>query len=115
VLASLDLVSDLGGRPAAFLDLGGGASAERVYQALKLANQLERARAIFLNVFGGITRGSEVAEGILRLYQEGLAKKPLYARISGTEEQEARRRLEGLPVKLYATPEEAARAAIRGE
>jgi succinyl-CoA synthetase beta subunit len=115
VLASLDLVSDMGGKPAAFLDLGGGASAERVFQALRLANQLEGARAIFLNVFGGITRGSEVAEGIVRLYAEGLARRPLYARISGTEEQEARRLLAGLPVKLYATPEEAALAAIRGE
>lgn len=114
VLASLDLVAELGGRPAAFLDLGGGASAERVLQALTLANLLPGARSIFLNIFGGITRGTEVARGIAELYNRGLARRPLFARISGTEQEEARALLRGLPVKLFATPEEAARAAIEG-
>ena len=112
VMSSLDLVSDMGGKPGAFLDLGGGASAERVYAALRLADQLPWGRVIFINVFGGITRCSEVASAIKRLYDEGLLRKPIYARLSGSEEDEAKAILRPTRVALFTDPEEAARAAV---
>ena len=110
VLSTLDLVGDAGGRPACFLDLGGGSQRERVEAALRLVNRLPDATRILVNIFGGITRTTDVAEGIKTVLAEGL--KPTYARISGAEEREARELLAGTPVKLYATAGEAVNAVV---
>jgi succinyl-CoA synthetase beta subunit len=111
VLSTLDLVGDAGGRPACFLDLGGGSQRERVEAALRLVNRLPGASRILVNIFGGITRTTDVAEGIKTALEEGL--KPIYARISGAEEKEAREMLAGTSVKLYPTAPEAVQAAVK--
>ena len=113
VLSTLDLVGDAGGRPACFLDLGGGSQQERVEAALRLVNRLPNADRILVNIFGGITRTTDVAEGIRTVLKEGL--KPTFARISGAEEQEARQLLEGSSVKLYKTAGEAVHAVVSSE
>ena len=110
VLSTLDLVGDAGGKPACFLDLGGGSQRERVEAALRLVNRLPNATRILVNIFGGITRTTDVADGIKTVLAEGL--KPTYARISGAEESEARLLLSGTQVKLYDTAGEAVQAVV---
>ncbi len=111
VLSTLDLVGDAGGRPACFLDLGGGAQQDRIEAALKLVNRLPGADRILVNIFGGITRTTDVAEGMKKMLAAGDAK-PIYARVSGAEEEEARRALQGTPVKLFGTAPEAVEAVV---
>lgn len=111
VLSTLDLVTDAGGRPACFLDLGGGSQRERVEAALRVVKRLPNARNVLVNIFGGITRASDVAEGLKNVVGEG-GMQPVFARLSGAEEERARAILEGTPVKLYETAQEAVRAAV---
>ena len=111
VLSTLDLVGDAGGKPACFLDLGGGAQQDRIEAALRLVNRLPEANRILVNIFGGITRTTDVAQGILTVISEGLAK-PLYARVSGAEEGSAKEMLAATPVKLFGTAPEAVRAVV---
>lgn len=114
VLSTLDLVSDAGGSPACFLDLGGGAQRERVESAIMLVNRLPNADRILVNIFGGITRTTDVAEGILSVSKR-VNLKPIYARISGAEEEEAKKILEGTDIKLYNKATDAVRAVVSGE
>ncbi|MFQ6010767.1 MAG: ATP-grasp domain-containing protein [Nitrososphaerales archaeon] len=107
VLSTCDMLKDSGGLPACFLDLGGGAQSERVLEALKVVAQLKKASSILLNVFGGITRCTDVARGITQAFDQGFIDRPLYARISGAEEEEAREMLKGYPLKIFSTVQEA--------
>lgn len=113
VLSTLDLVADAGGEPACFLDLGGGSQRDRVEAALRLVRKLPNARRILVNIFGGITRTTDVAEGLREVLREG-GLQPVYARISGAEEEEAAKTLNGTPVKLYRTANEAVGAVVKG-
>jgi succinyl-CoA synthetase beta subunit len=114
VLSTLDLVWDAGGRPACFLDLGGGAQQERIEAALRLVNRLPGVERILINIYGGITRTTDVAAGIKTVLSEGPVK-PLYARVSGAEEQEARKLLEGSPITLYNNAPDAVDAVVKGK
>ena len=111
VLSTLDLVGDAGGKAACFLDLGGGAQQDRIEMALRLVNRLPRVRRILVNIYGGITRTTDVAEGIRTVLSEGPVK-PLYARVSGADEDAARRLLEGTQIKLFKTAPEAVAAVV---
>lgn len=112
VLSTLDLVADSGGNPACFLDLGGGAQKDRVQSAVELVNRLPNAERILINIFGGITRTTDVAEG-LRAVLEEKSVKPIFARISGAEEKEAKKILDGTPVKVFPTAHQAVNAAVK--
>ena len=112
VLSTLDLVGDAGGSPACFLDLGGGAQQERIEAALRLVNRLPGVDRILINIYGGITRTTDVAAGMKTVLDEGLSK-PVYARVSGAEEEEAKKMLEGTPVKLFRTAPEAVEAVVK--
>ncbi|MBV9100142.1 MAG: ADP-forming succinate--CoA ligase subunit beta [Candidatus Dormibacteraeota bacterium] len=90
---TLDLVKQHGGEPADFLDIGGGASAERVRNALEMVLLDPKVRGVFINVFGGITRGDEVARGVIAARDELNITKPLVVRMTGTREEEGRRLL----------------------
>ena len=87
---TLDLVKQHGGEPADFLDIGGGANAERVRNALAMVLLDPKVRGVFINVFGGITRGDEVARGIIAARDELHITKPLVVRMTGTMEEEGR-------------------------
>jgi succinyl-CoA synthetase beta subunit len=113
VLSTLDLVGDAGGNPACFLDLGGGAQQERIEAALKLVNRLPGVDRILVNIYGGITRSTDVAAGIKAVLSQGQFK-PLFARVSGAEDEEARKMLEGTPVKMYRTAPEAVASVVIG-
>jgi succinyl-CoA synthetase beta subunit len=112
VLSTLDLVADAGGRAACFLDLGGGAQRDRVEAALRLARGLPNARAILVNIFGGITRTTDVAQGLKEVAADQ-QKSRVFARISGAEEKEAHALLLGSGIQVFRTAQEAVLAAVK--
>ena len=112
VMSTLDMVSDAGGRAGAFLDFGGRATTETIYEALKVISRIDRIDAILVNLFGGIVRTNLVAQAILDAYKNNLINVPVFARISGAESEKAKEMLNGSRAKLYNTVEEAIRAAV---
>lgn len=112
VMSTLDMVSDAGGNAGAFLDFGGRATTETIYEALKVISKIERVDAILVNLFGGIVRTNLVAQAILDAYKNNLINVPVFARISGAESDKAREMLKGNKAKLYDTVEEAIQAAV---
>ncbi len=107
VMCSLDEVSAAGGRPANFLDVGGGAQAERVKSCVELIMQDPNIKGLFINIFGGITRCDEVAKGILSAFEELNVNVPVVARIEGTAAEEGRALLEGSRIVPAETMQEA--------
>jgi succinyl-CoA synthetase beta subunit len=89
-MSTLDLVQRAGGRAANFCDIGGGAKAEVVENALAVILMNPRVKGVLINVFGGITRGDEVAKGIVTARDRLQMKLPLVVRLSGTREEEGR-------------------------
>lgn len=110
VLSSLDLVTFKGKRPACFLDVGGGAPADRIYAALKVVSEIPNLKAVFMNIFGGITNCLEVAKGVIRARDDGIIKVPLILRIAGTEEERARELLKEANITSYIDVEDALKA-----
>lgn len=90
VMSTLDVVANAGGRPANFLDVGGGAKAEEIVQALEVITSDEKVRVIFFNIFGGITRCDEVARGILTAVDQLRITLPIVVRLDGTNQEEGR-------------------------
>jgi succinyl-CoA synthetase beta subunit len=113
VMATLDAVKLAGGDAANFLDVGGGAKEEVVKAALEIVLSDDRVRSVLINIFGGITRGDEVAKGILDVLAEMKPRVPLVVRLSGTRAAEGRALLEGKPLISRATMDEAAAEAVR--
>ena len=114
VMTSLDVVNRAGARPANFLDIGGGAKADIVYNAVKLVSKDKDVKSIFVNIFGGITRADEVAKGVIRALEEGILTKPVRMRIAGTAEEEARALLADVNsplIQMYPDMFQAAQAA----
>ena len=94
-MSTVDVVAHVGGRPANFCDLGGGGDAEGVVDALEVITRDPQVRSIFFNIFGGITRGDEVARGILAaLDRLDMSSYPIVVRLDGTNADEGRRLLE---------------------
>jgi succinyl-CoA synthetase beta subunit len=90
VMTTLDMVARAGGKPANFLDIGGGARAEVMKKALLFVARDPQVKGILVNIFGGITRGEEVARGIIMAQEDLPAGMPIVARLSGTGEAEGR-------------------------
>jgi len=108
VMQSLDEINAAGGRPANFLDVGGGAQAERVKTCVEIILMDPNVKGLFINIFGGITRVDEVAKGVLAALNEIDVKVPVVARIEGTAVEEGRKILEGSKIIPAATVQEAA-------
>jgi succinyl-CoA synthetase beta subunit len=89
-MSTCDVVNQVGGKPANFLDIGGGANAEVMANALEVINSDPNVRAIFINIFGGITRGEEVANGIVQALDRVSIKAPMVIRLDGTNAEEGR-------------------------
>ena len=114
-MSSVDVVTFAGGRPANFCDLGGGGDAQGVVDALSVITRDPQVKAIFFNIFGGITRCDEVARGILQALTEMTIDLPIVVRLDGTNAEEGRRILsEAAPPNLHVEPTmlEAARKAV---
>lgn len=114
VMSTLDMVSDAGGNAGAFLDFGGSATSETIYQALMVISRVKSVQTIVVNLFGGIVRTDLVAEGILRAYSNGLITVPLFARISGAESLKAKQILNNSKAHLFDRIEDAIHAAVQG-
>jgi len=112
VMCSLDEVSAAGGRPANFLDVGGGAQAERVKSCVDLIMMDPNIKGLLINIFGGITRGDEVAKGILAAFEELNVTVPVVARVEGTASEEARALLTGTRIVPAETMQEAAQKIV---
>ena len=113
VMTTLDLVDYYGGAPANFLDIGGGAKADRVANALDMVFSDENVDAVVFNIFGGITRGDEVANGInSALEQFDDIPKPVIVRLAGTKAEEGMEILNTDLVQVEATLEDAVQAAV---
>ena len=113
VMSTLDAVKNAGGHAANFLDVGGGAKESVVKAALEIVLANPRVKSVFINIFGGITRGDEVAKGILAVLHDTKPKVPLVIRLSGTEAEAGRVLLEGAPLVSRATMDDAAKEAVR--
>jgi len=113
VMSTLDAVRNAGGRAANFLDVGGGAKEEVVKAALEIVLANPKVRSVLINIFGGITRGDEVAKGILAVIAQEKPRVPLVIRLSGTAAAEGRKLLEGAPLVSRATMDDAAAEAVR--
>jgi succinyl-CoA synthetase beta subunit len=87
-MSTLDVVAQAGGRPANFLDAGGGSKAEAIVDALEVITSDEKVRAILFNIFGGITRGDEIAKGIIEASGQVEIRVPLVVRLDGTNSEE---------------------------
>ena len=113
VMSTLDMVTDAGGKAGAFLDFGGRATTESIYQALKVISKVDKIRVILVNLFGGIVRTDLVAQAILNAYNDDTIKVPVFARITGAESEKARELLENSKARLFNTVEEAINAAVK--
>jgi succinyl-CoA synthetase beta subunit len=91
VMSTLDVVAQAGGRPANFLDVGGGAKAEEIVDALEVLLSDPKVKAVLFNIFGGITRCDEVARGILQALEQIDVRVPIVVRLDGTNDEEGRR------------------------
>jgi succinyl-CoA synthetase beta subunit len=114
-MSTCDVVNQVGGKPANFLDIGGGANAEVMANALEVINSDPNVRAIFINIFGGITRGEEVANGIKTALERVQIKAPMVIRLDGTNAEEGRdilRTVESDKVLSSPTMLDAAKKAV---
>jgi succinyl-CoA synthetase beta subunit len=111
-MTTMDLVKRAGGEPANFLDIGGGAKADRVAAAMRLILGEPKVEAILVNIFGGITRGDEVAHGLIEARRQQTRDVPMVVRIVGTNAEEAARLLEAAHFETAASLDEAAEKAV---
>jgi len=112
-MATMDAILHYGGKPANFLDIGGGATRERVKEAVKLVLSHPRVKAVLVNIFGGITRCDEVAAGIVEALKETEVAKPIVVRMLGTNEEEGRRILGEHGISAYTEMDEAVLKVIQ--
>ena len=89
-MSTVDIVNQVGGKPANFLDIGGGANADVMAGALETINNDPKVKSIFINIFGGITKGDEVANGIVTALGRVKIDAPIVIRLDGTNADEGR-------------------------
>ncbi|MGA1412730.1 MAG: ADP-forming succinate--CoA ligase subunit beta [Ilumatobacteraceae bacterium] len=116
-MSTLDVVNQVGGKAANFLDIGGGANAELMTAALEVINSDTKVKSIFINIFGGITRGDEVAKGIVEAMKRVKLRAPIVIRLDGTNASEGRAIIAGAGIAesqliSRSTMLEAARSAV---
>ena len=114
-MATMDLINFKGGKPANFLDVGGGTSTEKVKEAISIINDDEEVTSILINIFGGIVRCDVIAEGVIRAVNELKIKKPIVMRIKGTNADIAEELIanSGLDLHWCQTVDEAADLALK--
>jgi len=112
VMATLDVIQLYGGKPADFLDVGGGASSDMMAAALDIVLSDPNVKVVFINILGGITRCDEIANGILEAKKRVGFTKPMVIRLVGTNEDEGRRILTEAGVHVLGSMEEAAQKTV---
>jgi succinyl-CoA synthetase beta subunit len=112
VMATLDTIQYYGGKPANFLDVGGGAPSEKIASALKIVLSDPKVKTLFINILGGITRCDEVAKGILEARKMVGVTAPMVVRLVGTNEDEGKRILAAAGIQVLESMEEAVKRAV---
>jgi len=112
VMATLDVIKYYGGKPADFLDVGGGAPSEKIAMALKIVLSDPNVNALLINILGGITRCDEVARGILEAKEKVGVMKPMVIRLVGTNEEEGKQILTAAGIQVLESMEEAAQRIV---
>jgi succinyl-CoA synthetase beta subunit len=112
-MATMDLVKYYGGEPANFLDIGGSSNPEKVVTALKIITADANVKAILFNIFGGITRCDDVANGIVAATKQFKVDRPLVIRLTGTNEREALKILEGVGMRALTDMDAAVEQAVK--
>ena len=111
-MATMDLIKRYGGEPANFLDVGGSSSPEKMVTAMRIILSDPNVKAILINIFGGITRCDDIANGLLHAQERADIRVPLVARLTGTNAEKAREILKGSTVTGAETMGEAVRKAV---
>jgi succinyl-CoA synthetase beta subunit len=111
-MATMDLLKSKGGHPADFLDVGAGAKSDLFSKSIRLLMKNNRIKLIFVNIFGGLTRGDEVAKGIIEALGSEPPKKPIVVRLAGTNAIEGGETLRKNNILVYSSPLEAAVSAV---
>jgi succinyl-CoA synthetase beta subunit len=112
-MATMDLVKYYGGEPANFLDIGGSSNPDKVVTALKIITADPHVKAILFNIFGGITRCDDVANGIVAATRQFKVDRPLVIRLTGTNEREALKILEGVGMRALTDMDAAVEQAVK--
>jgi malate-CoA ligase subunit beta len=114
-MATMDMIMQAGGSPANFLDIGGGASPDRVAKAFRLVQTDEKVKAILVNIFAGINRCDWVAEGLVQALEKTDLKVPLVVRLAGTNVEQGKKILKesNLPIITADTLAEAADKVVK--
>ena len=112
-MATMDIIKLFGGEPANFLDIGGGANAEKVAAAIRIILKDSNVKAVLFNIFGGITRGDEVAQGILDALEQVKTDVPMIVRLVGTNAEEGRALLANADMITAESLAEAAEKAVQ--
>jgi succinyl-CoA synthetase beta subunit len=112
-MATMDIIQHKGGKPANFLDIGGGASAEKVSAALRIILGDPQVKTVLINIFGGITRCDEVASGIRHVLERIKTELPFIIRLVGTNETEGKKILADANLQTADSLQDAAEKAVK--
>lgn len=107
VMSTLDVLTDNGGKAACFLDVGGSATINSVYEALKIINKIKNVKGILINLYGGIVKTTTVAYALIKAYEDKLINVPISARLKGTESQKSKELLETKNISMFDSVESA--------
>ena len=112
-MATMDVTHLLGGHPANFLDVGGSSNPEKVLNALRIILKNPKIKSILINIFGGITRCDDIANGILQAREKLSSKVPLVVRLTGTNEKQAKEILAKAGINTFPTMREVVQEAVK--
>ena len=112
VMSTFDMLADNGGKPACFLDVGGGATEESVYEALTLISRMKKVKAILVNLYGGIVKTTIVASAFIKAYDNKLIDLPVYARLMGAESEKSKEMLKDTKTKMFTSVEQAINGVV---
>ncbi len=112
-MATMDLVKHYGGEPANFLDVGGSSNPKKVVKALDIITRDENVEVILFNIFGGITRCDDIANGLVQAIEEFKPKIPIIARLTGTNEDEGKRILKEANIPVFSSMDDVVKEGVR--
>jgi len=112
VMSTFDMLADNGGKPACFLDVGGGATEVSVYEALTLISKMKNVKAILVNLYGGIVKTTIVASAFIKAYDNKLIDLPVYARLMGAESEKSKEMLKDTKTKMFTSVEQAINGVV---
>ena len=112
VMSTFDMLADNGGKPAAFLDVGGGATTESVYKALELISKMDKVKAILVNLYGGIVKTTTVASAFIQAYDNNIIDLPVFARLMGAESDKAKEMLADTKTQMFDSVESAINSVV---